>query len=71
MYEQETITIAEQRADEIRDKFIEEVKRLLASGAVDRESHSRGLLFGVALENITDGFLRGNRDKEYRNLKRF
>ena len=51
-------------------KFVEEVRRLLKSGAVDPENHSRGLLFGVALENLADDFLRGERkSREYRNLK--
>lgn len=71
-YKDETIEIAIKRADELHTKFINEVKRLLNTGAIDSESHNRGLLFGVALENLADGFLRGDRKlKEYKNLKLF
>ncbi|KJR97963.1 MAG: hypothetical protein VR68_11690 [Peptococcaceae bacterium BRH_c4a] len=68
----ETLKISQKRAEEIAQKFTEEVKHLLNSGAIDREIHNRGLLFGVALENIADGFLRGERKTgEYKNLKYF
>jgi len=71
-YKEETLKIAEKRAKEIAEKFMEEVKHLLASGGIDSEDHNRGLLFGVALENIADGFLRGERkSKSYKNLKHF
>ena len=71
-YETETKEIARERAEELLSKFVIEVDRLLKSGAVNTESHSRGLLFGVALENLADDFLRGEKkSKEYRNLKRF
>lgn len=69
-YKEETIQIAQERAESIKDQFIREVERLLNSGAVDSESHNRGLLFGVALENIADTFLF-KRGKEYKNLKYF
>jgi hypothetical protein len=71
-FKEETFRIAEERSKEIAEKFIEEVNHLLNSGAVDSESHNRGLLFGVAVENIAEGFLRGERkSKEYKNLKHF
>lgn len=71
-YAAETLRIAEQRAKEIGSQFYNEVKRLLHSGAVNNTEHNRGLLFGVALENQSDNFLRGERkSKEYRNLSRF
>jgi hypothetical protein len=71
-YKDETIEIAIKRADDLHTQFVDEVKRLLNSGAVDVDSHSRGLLFGVALENLADGFLRVDRkSKEYKNLKHF
>ena len=71
-YKEETIQIAQERAEEIKGKFIEEIERLLRSGAVDPENHSRGMLFGVALENLADGFLRGERkSKSYKNLRHF
>ena len=69
-YSVETMEIAIKRGEELHTKFVEEVRRLLKSGAVDPENHSRGLLFGVALENLADDFLRGERkSREYRNLK--
>lgn len=71
-FKEETIKLAEKRGQEIAQQFIKEVKHLLNSGAVDSEYHNRGLLFGVALENIADGFLRGERKtKEYKNLRHF
>jgi hypothetical protein len=71
-YRDETLTIAHERAAEIAKQFEEEVARLLRSGGVDPENHSRGMLFGVALENIADGYLRGERaTKSYKNMQRF
>lgn len=71
-YMVETLSIADSTADEIREQFYTEVKRLLNTGACDPDDHSRGLLFGVALENIADNYLRGeHKSKEYRNMKRF
>jgi len=71
-YKEETLQIAQERAQDIAEKFYQEVEHLLNSGAVDSEDHNRGLLFGVALENIADGFLRGERKtNSYRNLKHF
>ena len=69
-FKEETMKIAEQRAEEIKKEFVEEVEHLLNSGAVEEENHNRGLLFGVAVENIADRFIR-KRDKEYKNLKYF
>jgi hypothetical protein len=71
-YKEVTLEIAELRAEKLKEKFLEEVKRLLISGALDLENHNRGVLFGVALENIADGYLSGERkSKEYKNLKHF
>lgn len=71
-YKEETMEIAKKRAEELKEKFIQEVKHLLNSGAVDAEDYNRGLLFGIALENIADGYLRGEKNsKGYKNLKRF
>jgi hypothetical protein len=68
----ETIELAYERTEGLRDKVIAEVERLLKSGAVDPDSHNRGLLFGVAVENVADLWLRGERKlKDYRNLKCF
>jgi hypothetical protein len=68
-YAEETIRIACEAS--IKENFIEEVARLLNSGGVDKEDHSRGMLFGVALENIADRYLRGERKtKSYRNMRR-
>ena len=71
-YERETLTLAQKQSISLADKFMHEVQRLLDSGAVDRDDHHRGLLFGVALENVADGWLRGERcSSTYKNLKRF
>ena len=68
-YAQETIDIA--NATDWQAKIIYELKRLLSSGAVDQEFHSRGMLYGVALENVADNYVRGERkSRDYRNLKR-
>jgi len=70
-YDADTLTLANKRADEIAEKFKAEVQHLINSGALDT-CYSRGLLFGVALENVADNFLRGERNAaSYRNLKRF
>ena len=69
-YAQGTIEIAIET--EWENKIIDEIKRLLSSGAVDPESHNRAMVYGVALENIADNYLRGGRkSRDYRNLKRF
>jgi hypothetical protein len=71
-YREETQRLARQRAEDIKNGFIAEVLRLLDSGGIDPDSHSRGLLFGVALENLADAFLRGEKTgKAYRHLRRF
>lgn len=70
--ENELSALIDRTADSLSAKFKDEVKRILSSGAVDPSSISRGLLFGVALENIADAYLRGSRKtSEYRNLIRF
>jgi len=73
-YYQGTLEMIENanRKQEIMDKWEAECIRLLRSGAIDREDHNRGLLFGVALENVADGWLCGERTtKAYKNLKHF
>lgn len=68
----EIINLALKRSDDISLSFIAEVNRLLDSGAIDPDTVSRGLLFGTALENVADNYLRGERKtREYRNLKCF
>ena len=69
-FAQKTVEIAIETDWE--SKIVEEIKRLLSSGAVDPESHNRAMVYGVALENIVDNYLRGDRkSRDYRNLKRF
>ena len=71
-YAQETLIVAETRAREIAAKFQKEVAHLMGCGAIDPQDHNRGLLFGVALENVADDVLRGDRKTAaYRNLNRF
>jgi hypothetical protein len=69
-FKEETLQIAEKRAEDIKKQFISEVNRLLRSGAIDSKNHNRGILFRVALENIANGFNLGN-SPEYKNLKYF
>jgi hypothetical protein len=71
-FKQETIKMVAKRKTEIADKWEQECLRLLKSGAIDPEDHSRGTLFGVALENMADNYLRGERQKsDYKNMKKF
>ena len=71
-FSRETRKIARERTRDLRAKVLEEVDRLLRSGAVNPDDHSRGLLLGVAVENIAERWLSGERKKaDYRNLKRF
>ena len=71
-YYEETLEMIQERKQELAEAFEAECNRLLNSGALDKESHSRGLLFGVAVENISDNYLRGERkNKDYKNLKCF
>jgi len=72
-YRDETIEIAQKRSAEIAQNFVTEVTRLLNSGMVDADDHHRGLLFGVALENLGMRYI-GNLDRndkrQYNNMKR-
>ena len=69
----ETLQLIEERKKEIAEQFEKECLKLLNCGAIDKENHSRGLLFGVAVENIADDYLRGQhrKSKEYKNMKCF
>jgi len=70
-YAEETMEIVSDRVRDLPNMVVNEVQRLLASGQINRENHSRGLLIGVAIENVADLWLRGERFKApYRNLKR-
>jgi len=65
------LSIANLRARDISAKFLEEVESLLNKGAID-DSTPLNLVFGVALENIADCYLRGDKKTAtYRNLRRF
>lgn len=69
-YNDETLTIAHEAADYLYANFMRQIRHLLSNGEVD-DCHHRGILFGVALESIADGYLRGWRSsRSYRNLKR-
>lgn len=69
-FKEETLQIAQGIASQLGEEFIQEIKHLFGSGAIDSENHNRGLLFGVAIENIADKYIR-NRNSEYENLKCF
>ena len=70
-YKEETMALASDRAKEIATKFVEEVAGLLAGDNIDPNDHHRGILFGVALENIADLFIgRRTGNRTYRSMKR-
>jgi hypothetical protein len=70
-YAKETIEIARKRAAKIAESFVDEVAHLVRSSGVDPENHRRGVVFGVALEHMADGYLRDEKKSEdYRNLTR-
>ena len=65
-------TIEKAITKDVNSDFVNEVKRILNSGCVDPESHNRGLIYGIALENLADEYLRCEKSKkEYKNIKRF
>ena len=68
-YYKETIAMIKNRKKMIAEAFEKECLRLLNSGAIDKESHSRGALFGIALENLANGYDTSTR--EARNLRKF
>lgn len=71
-YYEETLEMIQERKQELAEAFEKECIKLLNSGALDKESHNRGMLFGVAIENIADNYLRGEKKKsDYKNLKCF
>lgn len=56
----------------IQEAFQTEVERLLKSQGFDSMNDPMNILFGVALENLADNYLRGDRNaKFYKNLKKF
>jgi len=70
----ETIRIAEEISRDLGPTFYAEVRRLLDSGAVDKNNHYRGAIFAVALENMANNFMRsqmGAAFREYENLQKF
>ena len=67
----DVLTTAYRRKTDITQAFIVEVERLLNSGAID-DTTPLNMVFGVALENIADNYLRGGRKTTtYRNLTKF
>jgi hypothetical protein len=61
-FEKETLALADAASHDMAVKFRHEVRRLLRSGAIDRdEGCNRAVLFGVAMENLADHWLRGRR----------
>ena len=71
-FSRESSKIARERTATIRQQILTEFERLLYSGAVDLDNHSRGVLLGVAVENIADRWLSGERKTAtYKNLKYF
>lgn len=71
-YYDETLEMIKLRKYEIAERFEKECLHLLRSGCIDKQNHNRGLLFGVAVENIADNYLSGERNtSNYKNMKRF
>jgi hypothetical protein len=77
-YYDETVQMIQERKKDLAAAFEKECIRLLNSGAIDKEAHSRGTLFSVALSNISDNYTTyfGNRfnsreKREFNNLKHF
>ena len=71
MNHQEISKLAIEQSEMIAETFVEEVNRLLKSGAVSEQSNA-SVLFGVALENIAADFIGSQRKSdEYKNLKHF
>ena len=56
----------------IQQKLEGEVERLLNSGAIDMEEGChRGILIGIALQNIAANYVRGEeRHFDYKNIKK-
>ena len=56
----------------IQQKLEDEVERILNSGAIDMEEGChRGILIGVALQNIASNYVRGEeRHFDYKNIKK-
>lgn len=68
-YAQETVEIS--RSKDWQFIIDSEINRILRSGLVNQSTHSRAMVIGVALENIADHYLRGDRkSKEYRNMRK-
>ena len=71
-YDVETMRIAEVRAAEISAQFLSRTRMLIDAGCLQESGYSRGVLFGAVLEDIADGFIRGERKTEtYKNIKKF
>ena len=60
------------RNKNIQQKFEDEVERILNSGAIDMEEGChRGILIGIALQNIAANYVRGEeRHFDYKNIKK-
>lgn len=69
-YHDETREMSRDRAEYIAAKFIDEVDRLLNTGAVG-DDESRGLIFSVALQNISDLFRFPGDTRKFNNLRKF
>ena len=56
----------------IQQKLEDEVERILNSGAIDMEEGChRGILIGIALQNIAANYVRGEeRHFDYKNIKK-
>ena len=69
-FAQKTLEIAREKDWEAA--ISDEVERLLKSGGLDPSNHHRAMVIGVALENLADGYIRGERaTKAYKNMTRF
>ena len=70
MNHEEIRKLATDQTEMIGDIFVEEVNRLLRSGAISEQSNA-SIVFGVALENIAVDFIGSRKSGEYKNLQLF
>jgi len=66
----ETLELLNKNYEKYGDDVVNEAKRLLKSGGIDRNNHSRSMLLKAAYNNIADSYFLGN-PKDYINLRKF
>ena len=67
---EETLEMLNKNYEKYGDDVVNEAKRLLKSGAIDKNYHSRSMLLKAAYNNIADSYFLGN-PQDYINLRKF